>query len=1750
MLISFSIKTSYAQVTVALNVDSHPSPQISEWVNRTNLAILTVTNTDERLEGTEYKIKVKLFLDGDLIAETNNSVAIQTLELGTQTFLADEIIPYSALEFHNRGYERQVMQTGMLPAGEYQFCVSLLDLNGEVISVPEIICQPMIITAYQMPELMMPIDDQEITSQLVPSIIFRWTPMTPMPSAEDGVKYIIAVSKVGDGQSPSQAFHVNYPIIEEEIMAGTQFIWPTDLDAPEETTQYVWSIKPVSFEDNPYKSGSNGFVDVETFIITRADDIELDDCACTDENQTQPELTITQPEPNNYPRKLELGNVTQLRDYLISCNNNLSITSHSIDVEIVWDEDHTDNLTNNGPFEHLYSIIDEIPEQVCVNVSIAPREGYNGGQCEKEFCINVPQSFQDLNIGDTPTGNIAVNDTIYAGQNGEFAIITTEINEVSNKYSGKGTAYIGWLKARMAVKFDSITVDVDRKLLTGIVLAEIYDAPAPVYPQDWALEVVSNNPMANNIAGNIVTWVENQTNQTIDYNSLTDYTDPVKLPLGVNFPSGDQLAITEMVFRQNKSEFNMVAVKTTPPSWGPEQLIGFEAKNLIFHPTQIVTPPERIELIEDVIIGNQNNDIFFTFKSPTGGNPGCYVEWNENGFSEYGIELNASFTRDWLVPVPDDGTSKSEANLIATGTDWNDLVLSGNLNKSEIMDAGESTGVVVMANTISYDMSDVLNPPNMEFPENYPPGAETTNLFRGFYMKTLSVEIGADGWETHSGGPPEISIQNMIINNSGITLYAEATNVYEFPNVGVADMAASIDTIHVDISGSSLVEAGIRGRIALPVSKSDSIQNPLEYNAIFHIAQNPAEHTNFQLTINPTGPINAHLMKGTMEFAETSNITAYIDKTKRTFQTTLNGNFVWDNVQLGPVKNINFNLGFQGIEFNYNSSLQNNKMQFNSGTWAFASPQKFMANFPVTIDNIGFEQLPTTGSQYLHGKLNFDVIFNLTEDIGGQTKLAVEVGVDENVGGTGAGKFKPQYIDTNIEDISIYAHLPAVSIDGTIQFRNDDPVFGNGFKGELTASFKAPKVGITALAEFGNTDYQYSSTYRYWRVEAAAKFTPGLPFLPGVAFYGFGGGAFKNMESTLVPASGSTPAAYTFSPKKGNLGFKVEATIGATPKVESFNADVGLNGQFSASQGMINIGFTGDFYVGAPLLPQTKRDEAQIKGNVIADYNFPDKHFFLGVNVDIDKAPAVVAMNQSLVLDINGKTNKWYFKFGEPTDTNNATIMGFNLYEYLMFGNDVHAPANGFTHGFREAYKSVVPSHGYPGIPSGTGVDSNSATGRGFALGVGFSIDKSVNKHIVNGYNIYLGINAGAEVNLSMMEYNGYNCANTSQRIGLNGWRARGNVGFYVDALAEVRKNNDVWPLANIKAGGWLDAKFPRPTYVAGAVEGNVQIGHWTTRSHSIVGDCTHGACNGARAHITKKFKNTGNAHRSYTLGWHYRTSCTHYNHHYLVNRAFNKSFDWGDNCGSSDSNTSPDSGPAMAQQDAANDQEQNLIKYVHAGPRYNYPATKPVTVKYGLPLDEVFDVTEQQSSGTVKTRTFKLVNTVTLYQKADGSNSYSTMMKNTDENNLGEYLYTKGQIQNMQAGPMNLTALQPMNSGNNTQAASNVQGMTLSGGMMQMNTQAQAMYTLYPAPTPPETSEYDNLPPEADPIVNTLEVNKTYKIVVTATLKEYVNNVWVNARKADNSFVTQTITKVFRTGPMVIVSASNNMAPAQMQRN
>jgi hypothetical protein len=70
-----------------------------------------------------------------------------------------------------------------------------------------------------------------------------------------------------------------------------------------------------------------------------------------------------------------------------------------------------------------------------------------------------------------------------------------------------------------------------------------------------------------------------------------------------------------------------------------------------------------------------------------------------------------------------------------------------------------------------------------------------------------------------------------------------------------------------------------------------------------------------------------------------------------------------------------------------------------------------------------------------------------------------------------------------------------------------------------------------------------------------------------------------------------------------------------------------------------------------------------------------------------------------------------------------------------------------------------------------------------------------------------------------------------------------------------------------------------------------------------------------------------------------------------------------------------------------------------------------------------------------------------------------------------------------------------------------------------------------YPVEPPPPS--YGNLPPTPPQPTNNLLQDRSYRFTVTATLKEFKNEAWVDALKNNGSVVTQTIIKNFSTGPI-----------------
>jgi len=1314
------------------------------------------------------------------------------------------------------------------------------------------------------------------------------------------------------------------------------------------------------------------------------------------------------------------------------------------------------------------------------------------------------------NNSSTNSGPIAVGDTIKAGQNGEFKIAITQVSVANNgNLTGKGKVWIPWIKSHFLVGFENIKVDSNRTLTKGGIIVEKNTSISnntSTYPQAWAQSLVAGNSWINNMIDGATNYTNNQINSIsnwVDNNSglppfnyEANVSAPVipgnglKLPLGLVFSGGNhKFLITEMLFKPNESKLNFL-VQTEWMDNGVLKKLGFKGSGFIFKPNKVLFNNGRIELVESITFTNSNQKIEYTFKKGTS-TTGCFIHWSDTGIISTNIELEALFTREWLIPIPSsNATQRTKATLVGNGRNLQDILLTGSLGACEFVKVKgfklkQSTNIVL-------DFSDSRNAGNIQFPQNYP--GDTGVDWRGFYIPSAAVTI-PEAW-TKNNLPIPVNLNHFIIDNVGLSMKAKATNIVNLSQGSITQLNASLDTLELSIVNNSLQYGKAKGYLVLPICNDSNI-NRMKYTAT--INQNNAD-SGLEFVLVPTTPIYTELLKGEMTLHPSSSLKVSFKQDILNIQMKLDGQFKWNNPNLMAMQNqvinglpaaikntgikgLKMELDFEKLSLDYTDNLATNTLSstFNIGTWSFASPQKLAFNLPISLQQIKYQSmsvLPAGANkkEVFRGALTMLLMANLTDDIGGATKIGVAFALVKN---TQTKRFKVEYKCAFVDSIYINVDVAAVKMNGYLKIYDNEPMYGDGFKSALQAKFTPVSITANALVQFGTTVYQNSNIlYRYWRVEANATFGQGIPFISGLGFYGFGGGAYFNMDPVNATLNGKS--TISFQPKKGTSGFKVLATIGTYPKIETFNMDASILGTFAQGNGLVKLGFLGNFYVGASL---NKRQTAKIKGNVNVDYDFTTKVFNLLADVTVNAPPIKTTSPAELSLFVNAKENKWYFHFGRPSQTNTVKIYNYSLYEYLIFGNYLTDLPNGFTNTFKTNYHSKIGSYPtYCGALTG-GVGSNTQTGKGMAMGVGVKFDDNIKLHIFNGncrkWSVQSNLAAGAELNLAFLEYSGCTQYNP---FGINGYRAEGSIAMYARASAFIEGKSTTktcdtktYPIADFRTGIWIQGKFPNPSYMAGRLEGDVELF--------------------GNDNLTKRFE------------W---------------------DFKFGDDCAGTA--TAVTSG---VEEDKASEYQNSLIQFINPTQNMNFPISSPLNVKYSLEPNKVFDVGESKLDGSVKTRTFRMIiNTVKLEVK-NNNNTFSTLTILNKKNLMGIYQYYVKPSINMQTQV-------GVGSNINNLAITNTQN-TIGLNPSPFAASGLLSYSYIQNPSTPIVPNYPSSPIAP---VNTLENKKSYKFTVIVTLQEYnvQSNSWETAKTKNGVPITQTKIKTFSTpNPIVLTNLSNS---------
>ncbi len=261
--------TANTQVNTTLNIQSAPTPVLSEWAGKNAIVTFIVTKTDSLPQQAIFKTEIKL-IDGTVIGVTDITKATPVLlSRGTRVYFSKDVMPLEIMIFAGK-YKTTLDRTGKLPADNYQYCVQLI---GPATFQPlaSAKCKNFMLAALQLPVLVMPANNaflNKLTAQT--AITFRWTPL--IPRSQIPPIYRLQVFEVLANQQPVQALRSNQPLLDVSVKAITQYIWQPRLafNATDSLpVTFIWTLQTLDDSGLPVvQTDGNGESRSEPFIFS------------------------------------------------------------------------------------------------------------------------------------------------------------------------------------------------------------------------------------------------------------------------------------------------------------------------------------------------------------------------------------------------------------------------------------------------------------------------------------------------------------------------------------------------------------------------------------------------------------------------------------------------------------------------------------------------------------------------------------------------------------------------------------------------------------------------------------------------------------------------------------------------------------------------------------------------------------------------------------------------------------------------------------------------------------------------------------------------------------------------------------------------------------------------------------------------------------------------------------------------------------------------------------------------------------------------------------------------------------------------------------------------------------------------------------------------------------------------------------------------------------------------------------------
>lgn len=263
-----------AQLSSSFVLGPKPSASIYNWSVQRGFATYIVSNVGQ--VAITGRLSVVLKTTGGQVIGNINPTVLQPISFapGNTVLQTTDILAGDAWLLNGASRE-SVLRSGKLAGGAYQLCITVNRVDVPTPIIPEQ-CRILLVQNAQLPFLIMPADRQELdVAKAQTAIIFRWTALSPLIESQGGANstvYRIQVFEVLPNQQEVQALRSNQPMLDDEVIGTTQYIWrPQFAMALDTATKYIWTIQTLDRQGTPIDANGNaeGRSEPKVFIVTK-----------------------------------------------------------------------------------------------------------------------------------------------------------------------------------------------------------------------------------------------------------------------------------------------------------------------------------------------------------------------------------------------------------------------------------------------------------------------------------------------------------------------------------------------------------------------------------------------------------------------------------------------------------------------------------------------------------------------------------------------------------------------------------------------------------------------------------------------------------------------------------------------------------------------------------------------------------------------------------------------------------------------------------------------------------------------------------------------------------------------------------------------------------------------------------------------------------------------------------------------------------------------------------------------------------------------------------------------------------------------------------------------------------------------------------------------------------------------------------------------------------------------------------------